>query len=47
MVSIDLKVENINRYKLRMLSKKLYWAIFTFLVNAAISNAWDLIKFKG
>lgn len=42
----DLMDENINTYRIDIRSKKWWWCIFTWCLDAAISNAWILYR-KG
>nr|CAH7717546.1 unnamed protein product [Callosobruchus chinensis] len=40
----DLMDENISTYQIGIRSKKWWWCIFTWLIDACISNAWILWK---
>lgn len=47
MGSTYLMDENINRYRFNIRSKKWYWPVNTWLVDATIPNAWKLCKIFG
>nr|CAI5831573.1 unnamed protein product [Callosobruchus analis]CAI5839620.1 unnamed protein product [Callosobruchus analis] len=43
----DRMDEDLARYRISIRSKKWYWSILTWLVDAAIQNAWILYKCSG
>lgn len=43
----DLMDENIARYRISLRGKKWWWCLFTWLLDAAIQNAWVLYKQSG
>lgn len=43
----DLMDENISRYRIAFRSKKWWWCLFTWLIDATIQNAWILHKKSG
>lgn len=40
----DLADENISRHRISIRGKKWWWAIFTWLIDASVQNAWILYK---
>lgn len=43
----DLMDQNINTYRIGIIGKKWWWPIFTYLIDAAICNAWVLSRRAG
>lgn len=43
----DIMDNNISCYRIGIHSKKLYWPIFTYLLDVAIQNAWTLYRKSG
>ncbi|KAJ8931731.1 hypothetical protein NQ314_015321 [Rhamnusium bicolor] len=43
----DQMDNNISCYRIGIRSKKWYWPIFTYLIDAAIQNAWILYRKSG
>lgn len=40
----DLLDENMNRYRISIRRKKWWWAIFTWLLDSSMTNAWDTTR---
>lgn len=47
MSGTDLMDENISRYRIGLRSKKWWWCLFTWLLDATLQNAWVLHKRAG
>lgn len=43
----DLMDENLSRYRIGIRSKKWWWSIFTWLIDVAVTNAWQIHKKSG
>ena len=43
----DRMDQDINQYRISIRGKKWYWAILTWLIDAAINNAWLIFKKTG
>uniref|UniRef100_A0A6P7GSQ4 PiggyBac transposable element-derived protein 2-like n=1 Tax=Diabrotica virgifera virgifera TaxID=50390 RepID=A0A6P7GSQ4_DIAVI len=43
----DLMDSNISCYRVGIRSKKWYWPIFTYLIDAALQNAWTIYRKSG
>ena len=46
MGGVDCMDQNIDNYRMRVQSKKLWWPVFAFTIDASLHNAWQLYK-KG
>ena len=46
MGGVDQMDQNINTYRISMRGKKLWWCIFTWLLDASLHNAWQLSNTK-
>lgn len=47
MGGVDRMDENINMYRIHIRSKKWYWALFSWMLDACIHNAWQLQRKAG
>ena len=45
--SVDCMDQNIDNYRMGVRSKKWWWAVFAFTVDASLHNAWQLYRKGG